>query len=225
MQLHSKKRLLFDLTLVLVLGLILAKVYWPELVLLFNPSSAHQAELITLVHRHELVDVFLLMLVIAVLCSVPGAPNSVVCIFTGACFGPLAGFLINWCGNIIGNGFVLTMVHRSGVTANLRQKPAFSYLSRQRYPLLGLTMGFIVPFIPNLVVNCVATGLEVSRRGYLLAVSLGTLPIAFIYAYSGNAIFTLDLEKIIIIAGMLILLCVCYVVVRLLHQKESTKKG
>jgi uncharacterized membrane protein YdjX (TVP38/TMEM64 family) len=224
MQTNSKKQILINTIIVLILGLVLVKVYWPELVLLFHPSAVHQAQLISIVHHHQIMDIILLITVIAVLCSIPGAPNSVVCIFTGACFGPLGGFLINWCGNILGNGFVLTLVHHSGVTDRFRHRRAFTYLSRQRYPLLGLIMGFSVPIIPNLLVNCVATVLKIPKQNYFLAVSLGTLPIAFLYAYGGHALFSLDIKKLILVITIFILLCVLYGLIKILRKKQAQKR-
>lgn len=219
MQLTKGQRTIIKLTIVVVLAVILAKVYWPELVLLTHPSVIHQRELITLVHRHSLGDTFLLVGTIAILCSIPFAPNSVVCVFAGICFGPFIGFLINWCGNIIGNGFVAVMINRSGISDKIRHKQAFDYLTRQQFPAVGLTIGFIVPIIPNLLVNCAATGLQVSKEKYLLAVSLGTLPIAFLYALGGNALFTMSFTKIAIAIGLFVVLCLFYWGLKKLQEK------
>ncbi|KRL28698.1 hypothetical protein FD27_GL001478 [Limosilactobacillus frumenti DSM 13145] len=198
------------LIIVIILGIILIKAYWPELALLTHLNSAHQQELIALVHQHGWSDTLLLIIAIATLCSVPFAPNSVVCIFAGICFGPFIGFLINWCGNIIGNGFVAVMINRSGISNKIRHKQAFAYLTRQQFPTVGLIIGFIVPIIPNLLVNCAATGLQVSKEKYLLAVGLGTLPIAFLYALGGNALFTMSFTKISIAVVLFVVLCLFY---------------
>lgn len=210
MRLTKIQQTIIKLGVVMILAIILIKVYQPELALLTHPSPAHQRELISLVHQHGLGDTLLLITTIAILCSIPFAPNSVVCIFTGVCFGPFVGFLINWCGNIIGNGFVAIMIKRSGISDQIRRKRAFDYLTQQRFPVVGLIIGFIVPVIPNLLVNCAASGLAVAKRQYLLAVSLGTLPIAFIYALGGNALFTMSFKKVIAVVALFVLLCLFY---------------
>lgn len=219
MQLNRVQRALIKFGVVLVVALILIKLYYPELTLLIHPSPNHQQELISLVHQHALSNTLLLIITIALLCSIPFAPNSVVCIFTGVCFGPIIGFLINLCGNIIGNGFVAVMIRRSGISDQVRQKQAFAYLTQQRFPTLGLTIGFIVPVIPNLLVNCAANGLQVSNQKYLLAVSLGTLPIAFLYALGGNAIFTMSFKGIAIVVGLFVFLCLFYLSLKRLRAR------
>ena len=210
MHISKRAQTAMRLGLVIALGIVLVKLYQPELALLLHPSAAHQEELVALVHQHDLFDTIFLVLTIALLCSIPFAPNSVVCIFAGVCFGPLFGFLINWCGNIMGNGLVAIAIRHSGISARIRQKQSFTYLTRQRFPVMGLTIGFIVPIVPNLLVNCAASGMQVSTRKYLLAVSLGTLPIAFLYALGGNALFTMSLKGVLVVLCLFIFLCLFY---------------
>lgn len=221
MPLTKLQRSMIKLAIVVILAALLIKVYWPELVLLCHPSAMHQHELIGLIHRHSLGNTFLLVITIAILCSIPFAPNSVVCIFAGVCFGPVIGFLINWCGNIIGNGFVAIMINLSGISSKVRQQRAFHYLTRQPFETVGLTIGFIIPIIPNLLVNCAATGLRVPKEKYLFAVSLGTFPIAFLYALGGNALITMSFTKVAVAVGIFVLLCLFYWGLKSLQAKAT----
>ena len=111
------------------------------------------------------------------------------------------------------------MIKRSGISDQIRRKPAFDYLTRQRFPVVGLIIGFIVPVIPNLLVNCAASGLAVAKHQYLLAVSLGTLPIAFLYALGGNALFTMSFKKVIAVVVLFVLLCLFYLGLKRLQDK------
>lgn len=222
MHLTKLQRAIIKLTVVVILAIVLIRVYQPELALMTHPSPAHQQELVTLVHQHGLGDTLLLIATIAILCSIPFAPNAVVCIFTGVCFGPFIGFLINWCGNIIGNGFVAIMIRRSGISEQVRHKRAFDYLTRQRFPVVGLIIGFIVPVVPNLLVNYTANGMRVTTGKYLLAASLGTLPIAFIYALGGNAIFTMNFKKVVVVIALFVFLCMFYWGLKRLQENLST---
>lgn len=213
MHLTKLQRAIIKLTVVVILAIVLIRVYQPELALMTHPSPAHQ---------HGLGDTLLLIATIAILCSIPFAPNAVVCIFTGVCFGPFIGFLINWCGNIIGNGFVAIMIRRSGISEQVRHKRAFDYLTRQRFPVVGLIIGFIVPVVPNLPVNYAANGMRVTTGKYLLAASLGTLPIAFIYALGGNAIFTMNFKKVVVVIALFVFLCMFYWGLKRLQENLST---
>lgn len=209
---HINKKVLYAIEAVVITALLalIIKIYWPELVLLFNPSAANQAKLVTLVHHHGVVDVLMLLLLIAVLCGVPGAPNSVVCIFTGICYGPLFGFLISWCGDILGNCLVRVAIAKSKISTKTRQNRIYRYLIKQQYPILGLAAAFAVPIIPNLVTNYASLKLKVRKRYYLIAVALGTLPVTFIYAYSGHAISAFKFKQLIPLVIVFLLLCCLY---------------
>lgn len=213
---HINKKVLTVIETVISVALvaIIIKNYWVELGLLFNPSHANQAKLLTLVHRHGIVDVLLLMLLIAILCGVPGAPNSVVCIFTGVCYGPLFGFLISWCGDILGNCLVRVAIAKSKISTKTRKNRVYRYLLRQRYPVLGLATAFAVPFIPNLVTNYASLRLQIRKRHYLVAVALGTLPVTLIYAYSGHAISAFKFKRLIPVVIIFILLCCLYFTIK-----------
>lgn len=203
---------------IVLVGLVI-KNYWAELVLLFNLSPTNQAELVNLVHSHGVVDVLLLLVLIALLCVIPGAPNSVVCIFTGVCYGPLFGFLISWAGDILGNCLLRVTISRSKVSTKTRHKRIYQYLVKQRYPVLGLALAFAIPIVPNIVTNFAAVKLRVQKSYYLTAVALGTIPTTFIYAYSGHAISALKFKQLIPLLVGFILLCLLYFAVKFGVQK------
>lgn len=210
MHINKKIRIALEaIVIVALLGLII-KNYWAELVLLFNPSPANQAKLVALVHQHGVVDVVLLVLLIAVLCGIPGAPNSVVCIFTGVCFGPFWGFMISWAGDVLGNCAIRIAIARSRISTKTRENRVYRYLIKQRYPILGLATAFAVPIIPNMVTNYASVKLKVRKRYYLFAVALGTLPVTFLYAYSGHAISAFKFKQLIPIVVVFLLLCCLY---------------
>ena len=136
-------------------------------------------------------------------------------IFTGVCYGPLFGFLISWCGDILGNCLVRIVIDKSKISTKTRENRVYRYLLRQRYPILGLATAFAVPIIPNLITNYASLRLKIRKSYYLAAVALGTLPITFLYAYSGHAISALKFKQLIPLVIIFLLLCCLYLVIKL----------
>lgn len=123
--------------------------------------------------------------------------------------------MISWCGDILGNCLVRIAIDKSKISTKTRENRVYRYLLRQRYPILGLATAFAVPIIPNLITNYASLRLKIRKSYYLAAVALGTLPITFLYAYSGHAISALKFKQLIPLVIIFLLLCCLYLVIKL----------
>ncbi len=98
-------------TLLIICGVIVALLglwviyqdFKPELALLLHLNAHNKAKLMVMMRSHGLPDMLLLILLVAILNSIPGLSNSVICLFAGLSFGPWLGLAINWTGNVSGN--------------------------------------------------------------------------------------------------------------------------
>ncbi|HIW70553.1 MAG TPA: hypothetical protein H9876_04155, partial [Candidatus Limosilactobacillus merdipullorum] len=107
-------------TILIIVGIILAIVglwiiyqdFKPEIGLLLHLNAHNKAKLMVMMRSHGLPDMLLLILLVAILNSIPGLSNSVICLFAGLCFGPWIGLAINWTGNILGNLTVYSLLSK-----------------------------------------------------------------------------------------------------------------
>ena len=93
----------------------------------------------------------------------------------------------------------------------------------QKHPLIGLTIGFMIPVIPSVLVNYAGARLDVSRKQYLLMVLVGMAPTSFLYAFGGDAIFKGDLTRIISAVICIAILIGVYLVIRKAIEQRKTR--
>lgn len=147
--------------------------------------------------------------------------NSVFCILAGLCYGPWIGLAINWAGNILGNCIVESLIKRVDFSHRLKKNKFLNWLMAQKHPSLGMTLGFMVPVIPSVLVDYTAARLKVPANKFLLMVIVGMFPTSFIYAFGGDAIFNGDAKKLI---GSLIGIAILFIIAWLLVRMASRKK-
>lgn len=188
--------------------------YRPEISLLFNLNSHNQAILLRLIRGHGIRDMLLLLLLVAIFNAIPGMSNSVICIFAGLCYGPLVGFLINWAGNILGNCAVMSLIRKVSLSKRTKQSKLLSYLLHYRHPLVGLTVGYMIPIIPSVLVNYAGARLHVNTPRFLAMITIGMAPTSFIYAFGGDAIFKADTKRIITAIIAIVVIFLIYFIAR-----------
>ena len=197
--------------------------YRPEIKLLLHPVPHEKEILLRMIRAHGFTNSLLLLVLIATLNSIPGLSNSVVCIFAGLCYGPLFGFIINWMGNVLGNCIVMSLIRKIDISKKFKQHKLLKFLMDQKHPLIGLTIGFMIPVIPSVLVNYAGARLNVSRKQYLMMVLVGMAPTSFLYAFGGDAIFKGDLTRIISAVICIAILIGVYLVIRKVIEQRKTR--
>lgn len=209
--------------LAVVVAIFIYRNYRPEINLLLHPVPHEKEILLRMIRAHGFTNSLLLLVLIATLNSIPGLSNSVVCIFAGLCYGPLFGFIINWMGNVLGNCIVMSLIRKIDISKKFKQHKLLKFLMDQKHPLIGLTIGFMIPVIPSVLVNYAGTRLNVSRKQYLMMVLVGMAPTSFLYAFGGDAIFKGDLTRIISAVICITILIGVYLVIRKVIEQRKTR--
>lgn len=200
--------------------------YRPEINLLMNFGNQDKAKLLHMIRGHGPATMALLIILIGILNAIPGMSNSVVCIFAGLCYGPIIGFLINWLGNVLGNCTVMSIIRKINLSKRVKKSKLLQTLLHQRHPLVALTMGFMIPVIPSVLVNYAGAELNVNRKQYLGMVTIGMAPTSFLYAFGGDAIFKGNIRRLIGVAIAILILISCYLLIRKIwqsHEKATVK--
>lgn len=209
--------------LAIVVAIFIYRNYRPEINLLLHPVPHEKEILLRMIRAHGFTNSLLLLVLIATLNSIPGLSNSVVCIFAGLCYGPLFGFIINWMGNVLGNCIVMSLIRKIDISKKFKQHKLLKFLMDQKHPLIGLTIGFMIPVIPSVLVNYAGARLNVSRKQYLMMVLVGMAPTSFLYAFGGDAIFKGDLTRIISAVICITILIGVYLVIRKVIEQRKTR--
>ena len=209
--------------LAVVVAIFIYRNYRPEINLLLHPVPHEKEILLQMIRAHGFTNSLLLLVLIATLNSIPGLSNSVVCIFAGLCYGPLFGFIINWMGNVLGNCIVMSLIRKIDISKKFKQHKLLKFLMDQKHPLIGLTIGFMIPVIPSVLVNYAGARLNVSRKQYLMMVLVGMAPTSFLYAFGGDAIFKGDLTRIISAVICIAILIGVYLVIRKVIEQRKTR--
>ncbi|MGM9892655.1 TVP38/TMEM64 family protein [Limosilactobacillus sp.] len=208
----------------LILIYFIYRDYRPEIFLLTHMNAHNKVILMQLIRSHGIKNMLLLLALIATFNAIPGMSNSFVCIFTGLCYGPVVGFIVNWIGNILGNCGVMSIIHKIDLSKLSKKSKLLSYLLNQRYPLVGLTIGFMVPVIPSVLVNYAGARMKVSWVRYLVAVVIGMAPTSFIYAFGGDALFKHNDKRLIGAVIAIIVVIAMFVLIKKLIKRGRRSK-
>ncbi len=228
---YTMKKKTLNKKLLIALGVLLAIIivifvyqnYKPEIDVLIHPVPHEKEILLHMIRAHGIANSLLLLGLIAVLNSIPGLSNSVICILSGLCYGPFFGFIINWMGNVLGNCIVMSLIRKINFSKRVKQYKLIKSLMHQKHPLIGLTIGFMIPVIPSILVNYAGAQLNVNRRQYMAMVLVGMAPTSFLYAFGGDAIFRGSLKRIISAAICILILIGIYLIVKKIDDEHKKR--
>lgn len=225
------KTVLIGLGIVVAISLLyfLYQDYRPEIQILLHPEQGDIKEkLLVLLRQHETRDVLFLMGLIVIFNAIPGLSNSIFCILAGLCYGPWLGLLINWCGNILGNTIICVLINKINFSRSFKKNRILTYLMHQKHPIIGMTIGLMIPVIPSILVDYTAVRLRLPVKHIISMIVIGMFPTSFIYAFGGDAIFSGNIKRIATaLAGLIILIVVALIIFQLAshHEKSSSKSA
>lgn len=202
---HRALIVVASIIVIAMLGLVIHD-FLPEIHLLLHSNDANRQELVNLIQQHGIRDMIFLYIMITFMNAIPGVSNSIVCIFAGLCYGPLWGLAINWLGNMTGNWLVAGLIGHIDFSEKFMHNRWLDRLQSSDHPWITLTVAYMIPVIPSLLVNYSCVNMQIPRRNFLLMVALGVLPVSLIYAFGGDAIFNGEFKRLIVYAVIIIVL-------------------
>lgn len=223
---YISKVFLIAIAIILIL-LAAAEIYRdfkPEIYLLIHYNHHNQAKLLRLIRSHSSRDMVLLMIIVALMNAIPGVSNSVICIFSGLCYGPLVGWLINWIGDVLGNCLVASLINRINFSDKYRHNRAMQRLASAKHPEIALTMGYMIPIIPSVLVNYTVVRMGTTRKRYLAMVGLGMVPTSFLYAFGGDAIIKGNIKRIIWAVVIIVVIVIGYKIIDHFNAQRQLRK-
>lgn len=221
--LNKKLLIALGVLLAIIIIVFIYQNYKPEIDLLIHPVPHEKERLLHMIRAHGIANSLLLLVLIAVLNAIPGLSNSLICILSGLCYGPVFGFTINWLGNVLGNCVVMSLIRQIKLSKKIKQHKLIKSLMQQKHPLIGLTIGFMIPVIPSILVNYAGAQLNVNRRQYMAMVLVGMAPTSFLYAFGGDAIFKGNLKRIISVAICIVILIGIYLIIKKVDENRKTQ--
>ena len=202
--------------------------YLPELKLLVHFDHHNEELLIKMVRSHGIEDLAFLFILNAICVAIPGLSNGIFCVLNGILYGPAFGFIVNWISDILGQIILMQFLHKLYDIKHMSNSKIYKLLTTQKYPMVALTIGYLIPFIPSATVSYV--NILINKNNFkkqLIPIVIGVSPFAYLYAYGGDSILHLDTSRIIkaavmIVAVALIAAAILFIMKRV---KKHTKKA
>ncbi len=139
-----------------------------------------------------------LIILLATVSVIPGAPNSVVAVVSGICLGAPLGFVTNLLGLSIGNTLGAALIDHLPHSQRASQKRLVEELTHLTHPRLRVVIAYAIPFIPNTLTHIAAARVGIKGRELVPLIVLGALPTAFFYAFGGDAVLKLNWPQLLI---------------------------
>jgi len=203
----SNKQRLIGIAIIVAILLIGILVYrYHDTWTLLRTRVFNQDAIVAQVRQHRAVDILLVVPLLICFSIIPGAPVAMVSVVAGICFGKGLGATLNIIGITLGNLIAQRFFGR--VTDRRTKEPSklVTEIGRMRHPLLGVIIGYTVPFIPTSLVSLAAVETAVTPRQLAIATFVGSIPTAVIYAWGGDALINAHFKKALILAGIVVLL-------------------
>ncbi|MBO0461222.1 MULTISPECIES: TVP38/TMEM64 family protein [unclassified Enterococcus] len=211
------------LLLILFVGYHLYLQYRTDIHLLLDPQASRK-EWMTEIRSHGVTAAIILVVLISLMCAVPGIPTSVIGVLVGLSYGPLLGTAINVSGNALGNILsIALMQHVSFVDHSKKENRWVKAIRRMKHPKIGVMIGYMVPVIPSSVVNFAATSLNLSIRELVLSILIGVVPSSLLYACGGEALFHGKHIKAILLVASVLVLTVLVIIIYRDRRKHAVK--
>lgn len=202
--------------------------YLPEIELLLHFDHHNEQVLVNMVRSHGIEDLAFLFLLNAICVAIPGLSNGIFCVLNGILYGPAIGFLINWISDILGQLILMELLQKLYDMKKMTSSKVYKFLTGLKYPMIGLIIGYLIPFIPSATVSYVNVMINKgNRKKQLLPIVIGVVPFAYLYAYGGDSILHLDEQRLIkaIISVVVIALIALAILLVLKGIKKRTKKA
>lgn len=197
--------------------------YLPELKLLVHFDHHNEELLIKMVRSHGIEDLAFLFILNAICVAIPGLSNGIFCVLNGILYGPAFGFIVNWISDILGQIILMQFLHKLYDIKHMSNSKIYKLLTTQKYPMVALTIGYLIPFIPSATVSYV--NILINKNDFkkqLIPIVIGVSPFAYLYAYGGDSILHLDTSRIIKAAVMIV--AVALIAAAILFIMKRVKK-
>ncbi|RVU71102.1 TVP38/TMEM64 family protein [Lactobacillus xujianguonis] len=200
--------------------------YLPELKLLIHFNPHNEALLVKMVRSHGIEDLALLFILNAICVAIPGLSNGIFCVLNGILYGPAFGFVVNWLGDILGQVILMNLLQKLYNPEKLTHSKIYHLLTNQKFPQVGLTVGYMLPFIPSASVSYANLLINKPTKSRMLPILIGTVPFAYLYAYGGDSILHLNAERLIKTVIFIVAIAALAIAFLLIEKeiKEHTKK-
>ena len=215
-----------------ILGLLLLyKLYLnyrPELNLLLHFDHHNEEVLVNMVRSHGIEDLAFLFLLNAICVAILAYPTESF-VFSTESFMALPGDLL-LIGSVtfLGQIILMELLQKLYDMKKMSNSKVYKLLTGLKSPMLGLIIGYMIPFIPSATVSYVNIMINKGqRKKQLIPIIIGVIPFAYLYAYGGDSILHLDGPRLIkvVISFVVIALIAVAILLSLRAIKKRTKKA
>lgn len=200
--------------------------FLPEIKLLLHFDHHNEEVLIKMVRSHGLEDLLFVFVLNTLAVAIPGLSNGVFSVLNGILYGPARGFIVNWISAILGQVILLFLLQKLYNPKKLENSKIYKLMMSQNYPQISLSVGYMVPFIPSATIAYANALINKNMKNRLIPIAIGSIPMAYLYAYGGDSILHLDAKRIITTIVVFIIIAIIAVGFLMIMRaiKKHTKK-
>ncbi|MBD5431395.1 MAG: TVP38/TMEM64 family protein [Lactobacillus sp.] len=200
--------------------------FLPEIKLLIHFDPHNEKILVEMVRSHGLEDLIFLFALNTIAVAIPGLSNGISSVLNGILYGPTLGFIVNWISGILGQVILLFGLQKLYNPKRFEHSKIYKLIMDQKYHQLGLTVGYMLPFIPSATVAYINDLVNKPFKKRIIPITIGVIPMAFLYAYGGDSILHFNLKRIFAsVAGFLVIAIIAVLALIVLHKiKKHVKK-
>lgn len=200
--------------------------FLPEIKLIMHFDHHNEELLIKMVRSHGWEDLAFVFVLNTLAVAIPGLSNGVFSVLNGILYGPARGFIVNWISAILGQIILLLLLQKLYNPKKLEHSKVYKLMMGQNYPQVSLTVGYMLPFIPSATVAYANALINKKFKNRLVPITIGAIPMAYLYAYGGDSILHLDAKRIITtVVVFLVIAAVAVAFLMIMREiKKHTKK-
>lgn len=213
------------------IGILIAVAIIYQIVRLFLPDiqlylkvqgASEKTRILNSVRSHGVATGILLIFLVAIFTAIPGFPISAIAIFIGVCYGRLTGSFMNIIGCSLGNILSIYLI-RDFKLDNKSKKSGhwIETLSKSKHPDISLTIAYMIPFIPSVLINYTTNQLNLTFKQFIWIVIIGAIPSSVLYAYGGDALFKGNFKAIIILIVFILILVGVFWIINKKRQPKT----
>ncbi|GAA3631697.1 VTT domain-containing protein [Lactobacillus hamsteri] len=200
--------------------------FLPEIKLLMHFDHHNEELLIKMVRSHGWEDLIFVFVLNTLAVAIPGLSNGIFSVLNGILYGPARGFIVNWISAVLGQIILLFLLQKLYNPKKLEHSKIYKLMMGQNYPQVSLTVGYMLPFIPSATIAYANALINKEFKNRLIPISIGAIPMAYLYAYGGDSILHLDAKRIITTIVVFVIIAAIAVAFLMIMReiKKHTKK-
>ena len=179
----------------------------------------------TFITQYESLSWFLYIMILAISVASP-LPNAPVVFLGGYLFGPALGIVLTMVGEVLGASISFSLVRWFGQSFFIERFPKLVIKLHNYKEKFGWQTIFLARLIPSFSFDIISIGSglsNISYRTYIIATTLGIIPLVLLTTFAGHGSHTLPIKQIVllVVGGIILIATITYLFRLIIKNKNK----